>query len=250
MAWAMLARLQSQWYFGVEAKPSVRAEAQRSLETAVRLKPDLPEVQLAQAFYQFFVLRDYEGARPSFERLLIKLPNDTDIPETLVFISLTQGRWDESRAYVERSIELNPRDRWLRVQAASVCETTRDFAAALRYYDEALSIWPDKPYLIAGKASVYQSLGELDQADPLLQKLHPTAKNDAGLDEIYNQAKLRRKYSDAIGLLKSCLAQAGSAPALTRNHYRDDWAISNDCQVMSFTRTTTTPKLATNLSKH
>ncbi len=56
LAWAMLARLQSQWYFGVEAKPSVRAEAQRSLETAGHLKPDLPEVQLAQAFYQLYVL--------------------------------------------------------------------------------------------------------------------------------------------------------------------------------------------------
>ena len=54
IAWAMLARLHSLRYFGVEAKPSVREAAQKSLETAVRLKPDLPEVQLAQAFYQYW----------------------------------------------------------------------------------------------------------------------------------------------------------------------------------------------------
>ena len=76
-----------------------------------------------------------------------------------------------------------------------------------------------KPYLIAGKASVYQSLGELDQADALLQKLHPTVKNDAGLVEIFHQAKLRRSYSDTIELLRSLLAQAGSLPVLTRNSY-------------------------------
>src|SRR5207302_9423877 len=35
MAWAMLARLNSEWYFGVEAKPSLRAAAQKSLETAM-----------------------------------------------------------------------------------------------------------------------------------------------------------------------------------------------------------------------
>ncbi len=221
MAWAMLARLNSGWYFWLEAKPSLRAAAQKSLDTALRLRPDLPEVQLAQAFYQYFVLRDLESARPNFERLLTKLPNDTDIPVTLAFIALRQGRWDEGRAFVDRAIELNPRDRDLRHEAAWVRKTTRDFTAALRCYDEALSVWPDEPYLIAGKASVFQSLGELDQADLLLQKLHPTVKNGAGgLGEIYDQAKLRRRYLDAIGLLRGFLDQAGSLPVSMRNYYR------------------------------
>jgi hypothetical protein len=43
----------------------------------------------------------YSGARPSFERLLTKLPNDTDIPDALVLISLKQG--------------ILPRDHWNRV---------------------------------------------------------------------------------------------------------------------------------------
>ncbi len=219
IAWAMLARLHSLWYSGVEAKPSVREAAQKSLETAVRLQPDLAEVQLAQAFYQFWVLDDDEGARPSFERLLTKLPNDTDIPQTLVFITSKQGRWEKSRAYVEKAIELNPRERWLRLQAARLCETTRDFVAAVRYYDEALRVWPDEAFLIAGKASVYQSLGDLDRADALLKKLHPTVKSDAGLDELYYQAKLRRSYPDTIELLRRLLAQGGSSRALTRNSY-------------------------------
>jgi len=217
MAWAMLARLNSLWYFWFEAKPSLRAAAQKSLETAMRLRPDLPEVQLAEALYRWQVLRDPEGARPSFEQLLTKLPNDTDIPVALVFITLMQGRWDESRTYADRAIELNPRDRDFRFQAAGVRETTRDFAAALRCYDDALSIWPENSYLFAGKASVYQSLGELDQADALLQKLHPTAKDAFGfLNAIYNQAKLRRRYTDTIELLRSLLAQAGSLPFSTR----------------------------------
>jgi len=121
--------------------------------------------------------------------------------------------------FVDRAIELNPRDRDLRHEAAWTREATRDFAGALRCYDEALSIWPENPYLIAGKASVYQSLGELDQADALLQKLHPTAKNEfGGLTEIYNQAKLRRRYTDTIELLRSLLAQAGSLPVATRSY--------------------------------
>jgi TolB-like protein/Tfp pilus assembly protein PilF len=232
MAWAMLVRLNSGWYFWLEAKPSLRAAAQKSLENAMRLRPDLPEVQLAQAFYQYFVLRDLEGARRNFEGLLTKLPNDTDIPSALVFIALRRGRWDESRAYVDRAIELNPRDQDLRAEAAWVRATTRDFAGALRCYDEALSIWPENPYLIAGKASVYQSLGELDQADALLQKIHPTAKKEfAALGTIYDQAKLRRRYTDTIELLRSLLAQAGSLPVSTRHYHhllRDLERLSGD----------------------
>jgi len=132
------------------------------------------------------------------------------------------GRWDESRAYVEKAIELNPRERWLRLQAAGVCATTRDFVATLRYYDEALRVWPDEAFLIAGKASVYQSLGDLDRADALLKGLHPTVKNDAGLNEIFYQAKLRRSYPDTpdtIELLRSLLAQAGSLPVYTRFYH-------------------------------
>src|SRR5207249_3688136 len=136
LAWAILVRLNSQWFFGVEAKPSLREAAQKSLETALRLRPDLPEVQLAQAFYQYWILDDPEGARPSFERLLTKLPNDADIPFALMFITLMQGRWDESRAYVDKGIELNPRDRGLRESAALIRVGTRDFAAALRCFDE------------------------------------------------------------------------------------------------------------------
>lgn len=220
MAWAMLARLNAAMYVN-EAKPSWRAAAQKSLETALRLQPDLPEVQLAQAWYQCWVLQDYEGARVILERLLTKLPNDNDIPETLVDITITQGRWDEARANVERAIELNPRDRVLRFEAARLHEATRDFPTALRYYDEALSVWPDDPYLIAGKAHVYQSLGELDRANPLLQKLHPTVKNDAvGLGEICDQAKLRRSYSDTIGFLRTFLTQADSLTTPDHVYFR------------------------------
>jgi TolB-like protein/Tfp pilus assembly protein PilF len=218
MAWAMLVRLNSGWYFWLEAKPSLRAAAQKSLETALRLRPDLPDVQLAQAFYQYFVLGDLEGARRNFERLQTKLPNDTDIPFSLAMIALRQGRWNESRAYTDRAIELNPRERDFRHEAAWVRIATRDFSGALLCYDEALSIWPEDPELIAGKASIYQKLGELDQADALLQKLHPTAKNAlAILSTICEQARLRRRYTDTIALSRSLLAQAGSLPVSSRS---------------------------------
>ena len=97
-----------------------------------------------------------------------------------------------------------------------VRQATRDYPAALRSYDEALKIWPDDANLIAGKAEVYQALGELDQADALLERLHPTVESDDGWGTICYQAKLRRRYSGAINLVQTLLDQAGSIPTLNQ----------------------------------
>ena len=158
VAWALLARGNS-LAFNYNAAPARRATAQQSLETALRLQPDLPEVQLAQAFYQLWVLRDYNQARRSFESLRQKLPNSPDIPEALYLISVGQGRWEEARVHTEESIALSPRDRLLRLEAAYVRTATREFSAAMKYYDEALNNWPDDPVLIADKADVLSSIG-------------------------------------------------------------------------------------------
>jgi len=142
------------------------------------------------------------------------LPNDADVPGTLALITLEEGRWDETSASLDKAIGLNPRERTLRFQAAFVRETVRDFSGALRYYDEALDIWPDDQYLVAGKAEIYQLLGDLDRADALLKTVHPTTKNfgNAGPDQIWYQAKFRRSYSDAIRFLATFLEQPPSLP--------------------------------------
>ena len=222
LAWAMLSRINSSRYV-IEGTPAYREAAKKTLDNAMRLQPELPETQVAQAFYQKWVLRDNEGARSIFERLLPQLPNDADVPETLALITLEEGRWDETSASLDKAIGLNPRERTLRFQAAFVRETVRDFPGALRCYNEALDIWPDDPYLVAGKAGIYQLLGDLSRADALLKNVHPTTKNwsNAGPEQIWYQAKLRRSYSDTIRFLTNFLEQVSSSPfRLQRGSYR------------------------------
>jgi TolB-like protein/Flp pilus assembly protein TadD len=217
-AWALLARVNSMVYFGYgDGTPARRLAAQRSLETALRLQPDLAEVQLAQAFYQYWVVRDFDGARRSFERLRAKLPNSADIPEALGMIIRRLGKWDESQARIDDALALSPRDRVLWFQAAAMRQARRDFSAALRCYDQALNIWPDDMSLISGKATLYQELGDLDQADALLAGLLP-AEDGSPIDAICNQAILRRRYPDAIRLLQTWLDQSGSL--VDRGTYR------------------------------
>ncbi len=61
-AWSALSRTHSLLFFHFDATPARRAEAERSLAEAVRLQPDFAEVQLAGAYLQYWVRRDYTGA--------------------------------------------------------------------------------------------------------------------------------------------------------------------------------------------
>lgn len=220
-AWAALSRMHSLLYFWNDDVTPARSEAAHSaLETALRLQPDLPEVHLAQAYYQYWIVRDYEGARIIFERLRKNLPNSAEIAETLGYIARRQGRWNESRSYIDAAVALNPRYLYLRWQAAAVCEEMRDFSSALQRYDEALNIWPDDANLLAGKATVYQCLGRLDKAEETLQGLHARAEETRAVRAIYYQAILRRHYPAAIALLRSLVEMDDSPAAMPRNIYR------------------------------
>ena len=111
-AWALLARVHSRFFFNnIDASERRRETAQQSLQTALRLQPNLAETQLAQAFYQYWVSRDYEGARATFERLRGTLPNNSDVLEALGYMSRRQGRWTEGDTHLDHAVALNPRDR-------------------------------------------------------------------------------------------------------------------------------------------
>ena len=220
-AWALLARMHSLLYFwNDDVTPARREAAHAALETALRLQPDLPEVHLAQAYYQYWIVRDYEGARIIFERLRKNLPNNADVIETLGYIARRQGRWNESRTYIDAAVALNPHYLYLRRQAAIVREEMRDFSSAMRRFEEALNIWPDDANLLAGKANVYQCLGRLDKAEKTLQGLHARTEESPAARAIYYQAVLRRHYPAAIALLRRLVELDDSPGVMPRNVYR------------------------------
>jgi TolB-like protein/Tfp pilus assembly protein PilF len=218
-AWALLSRIHSRVFFNnLDATETRRREAEQALQTALRLQPELAESQLAQAFYQYWISHDYEGARDNFERLRGRMPNNADVLEVLAYITRRQGFWAEADAYLNQAVALNPRDRSLRVQVAAGWEFNRNYPEALRLYNQALKIWPDDPTLRARKAGVFQAQGDLDQAEMVLKKVTPNPDNVAVIARIYDQAMLRRRYPEPVALLQTAINQTTSIPQ--RNEYR------------------------------
>jgi tetratricopeptide (TPR) repeat protein len=135
------------------------------------------------------------------------LPGNSEVPYALALIARREGHLDQSTAYFERALTLDPRNVELLVYAASTYAMLRQFAAALKLYDRALDITPNDPYTIASKASIYQAEGNLQQAARLLSDINwQTPPEDAFSIKIY-QLRLERNYAEAVQLLRARQAQ-------------------------------------------
>src|SRR5436309_1866960 len=169
VAWARLSRANAQVYFGGLDRTTARRDAaERALKSAQRLQPNSPETLLAQAYYQYWVLRDYELAKATFGRVRELLPGSSDVPAALALIARRQGHWDQSVAYWEQTLTLDPRNiQWLG-SAAETYSMLRQFPAALKTYDRMLDILPNDPDALASEAKIYQTEGNLEQAGKLL----------------------------------------------------------------------------------
>jgi TolB-like protein len=111
LAWARLSRANAHVYFGGLDSTTARRDAtERALNTAQKLQPNSPETLLAQAYYQYWVRRDYELAKATFGRVRELVPGSSDVPGALALIARRQGRWDESVAYWEQTLVLDPRN--------------------------------------------------------------------------------------------------------------------------------------------
>ena len=161
LAWARLSRANARTYFnGLDRTPARRDATERALNTAKKLQPNSPETLLAQAYYQYWVLRDYELAKATFGRVRELLPGSSDVPAALALIARRQGHWDESVAYWEQTLVLDPRNiEWLK-NAAETYGMLRQFPAALKTYDRVLDIVPNEPDTVALEARIYQCRGQ------------------------------------------------------------------------------------------
>ncbi len=211
ISWALLARLNALEFFnGDDATEKRRMATRAALDTAVRLQPDLAEVQLAQGYYQYYVERDYNAAAERFKQLLVKWPNNAEILEALGLILRRQGHWEEGGAYLDRAVALDPLSPSPRINVAAVRFFTRDFPTTLHDIDEALNIWPDNVSFIALKAMTYEAEGRLDQAGAILAGLHPQSVEIYSVIAIVNQARFTRNYAAAIKQLDALLQMNGA----------------------------------------
>ena len=184
-----------------------RDAAKSALENAQKLQPNSPETLLALGYYQYWVLRDYGLAKTTFERVSKMLPGSSEVLYALALVTRREGHWDESVAYSEQALALDPRNVELLSEAALTYAMLRQFPAALKLYDRALDIVPNDPDLMASKAGIYQAEGNLEQAAKFLSEINAQTPSGNAFVTKITQLRLERNLGEAVRLLQARLAQ-------------------------------------------
>ncbi|MEY2525255.1 MAG: hypothetical protein QOE73_26, partial [Verrucomicrobiota bacterium] len=201
IAWAALARAQSILYTVSNTTSARESAAEHALAEAERLQPAAPETKIARAFFNDWVTRNYKQVISEMEQAHRTWPGNVEVLQLLGWATADAGDWRRSSEVWDEALSLSPRDPMTRYWAAERPMALREFEKALRMLDEALGIFPDNSRLLTLKIETLQAIGRLDEAQELVNKLHPALGDWPAVAGIVYQAKLRRDPAATMKIL-------------------------------------------------
>ncbi|MCA1658051.1 MAG: hypothetical protein LC627_01995, partial [Verrucomicrobiaceae bacterium] len=209
LSWALLSFVDARGYVttALQPTPALREEARQAAEIAFTLQPNLGEAILANGYYHYACIKDYDTAVRYYEEARRVLPNSSQIPELLAYVSRRLGQWDRSDSFFNEAERLDPRNVNLLTQHALFYIAHRRFPEALRKFDQVLDITPADVDTVVLKAAIAQAEGDLPRAAALLAPLHPGVDAAAALEIQAYQAILERRPQAIISRLEEILAK-------------------------------------------
>jgi TolB-like protein/Tfp pilus assembly protein PilF len=200
-AYCRLASAHDNLYFLVgDHTPARLTLAEAAVEAAFRLRPDAGEAHLARAEHLYRGYFDYDGALAELDIARRTLPNDPRVFELTGYIVRRRGKQDEGLRFLQRALELDPRNLFTLQQIALSYVNLRQYKEEAAVLDRGLDIKPDDP-----ETKVARALVEFDaKADtrPLHQALNSIRAKDPSAiqsvaDSLFNCALAERDVTVA-----------------------------------------------------
>ena len=221
-AWAALAVVDAGLAFTNVDNSAARTEAARNaLAQAVRLSPDAYETRRAQAYYAYFIERDYDGARTILEQIRHLAPSDAEIPRALALIARRQGRWDESDRLFNEALDLDPRNLKVLMWAADNQLARRRFPAALRLLGRFNDIAPGDNGALGRASNIHLAMGDLDSAEADIARMHEDGRSTVQGQRMF-LLLLQHRYADGVTMMRKAVAESDASDLGNRagNKYR------------------------------
>ncbi len=182
---------------------AARAQARSEAEEALRLSPSLGEGHTALGLSLYWADKNYAAALKEFSIAAATSPNEPDILTYIGGIYRRQGRWRESLATFQRAEGLDPRNRYVFIQAANSHLYVRDWPGASAGYKRALEIAPASAIPMVGLAylEIFQNNSPA-AGRKILQSIPPGIDPDGMVTEArWDLAMLERDYAGAERIL-------------------------------------------------
>ena len=199
-----------------DQSPDRRASADRAFETALRLAPDLPEVQLNYAYHLYYCYRDYEGAKTHLDMARkAGMPKGYGL-QLPALIDRRQGRFEDAVQEFRAVAELDPQNPDPLANLAYTLYANRQFREAGEAYDRLIALAPNRlssqiekcfnvTYMQTGDFAPFKRAVEQTPASEAEDRVTLTTKVGIALME--------RNWERARALVKSLEASGDEADA-------------------------------------
>jgi TolB-like protein/Flp pilus assembly protein TadD len=203
-------------YITFDQSPDRRASADSAFDTALRLAPDLPEVQLNYAYHLYYCYRDYEGAKTHLDMARkAGMPKGYGL-QLPALIDRRQGRFEAAVEEFRAAAELDPQNPDPLSNLAFTLYANRQFREAAEAYDRLIALAPNKLSTQIEKC-FYVTFMETGDFAPLKRAVEKTPASEAEdrvtLTTKLGLALMERNWEGAKALAKSLEAIGDEADA-------------------------------------
>ena len=173
--WAELAQVQMDAFRQGGLMVADADTARVSLERAVALAPDSPDVRAASGRYHLLVEGDFAAALRDYRAALLRAPYRSDLLSAAAIAEMELNRWPEAVGDLEHAVRMDPRSpeaaSWLGIAHMRL----RRYAEARRELDRARGLRPTSLSLGYTRARLYAAEGDLAGVRRVLRELERTA---------------------------------------------------------------------------
>jgi eukaryotic-like serine/threonine-protein kinase len=164
LAWTRLARVNAALYFNGSASAE-RAEAtRRAADRAKALAPARAEGYLAEGDYWELIRGDHHHALSEYMAGVKASPSSAELLTAASLAEESLGNWDAALAHLQQASTLDPRDATTARRISTAYLWLRRYPEAAAAADRTLTLNPDNPSAIEGKAMVSLAQGDLPGA--------------------------------------------------------------------------------------
>jgi TolB-like protein len=198
-----------------DSSPERRALSDTLVNSALSLRPDLPEVHLAKARHLYFCYRDYDQAREQLAIAMRGLPNNSEVILLQALMDRRQGRVERAIQEFNEAISRDPRNPVLFHELSATLHGLRQYQAEAQALDRTIELQPDQPQLKIDKAVDvnFMKTGDDTAFWSTIAALPPSvAEENAVLSTRLSFAMVDRNWAQAEELIKKLERGAGDVP--------------------------------------